>query len=390
MGFIIERTHSRFGKVRPYLLTMSLPLAVSLVFLFSVPAGLGVQGKLIWIFVFYNLVTSVFFTAFNVPYSGMHNYLTDDSMERSRLSVIRLIFAFTSQMAVNAGTLALVRRLGGGSETSQAGWTGAMILFGAAAFVLSLVTFFSTRERVGSGAENAPAPGTADSLRVILRNPHLLILYTATLFSYTVIAFSGNSAVYFAKFILRNTDATVYLTNSLTAAMVLGLSLIVPVLLKHWPKGSIYKAGTLLTAAAFIASFPAARSLPVLLALNAVKGICMGATSAMTYAMSADAVDWGEAYGGIRVAGLSTALLQCIGKFGIGLGTALMGMILSAGGFAAAAETQTGSGLNALISVYTWVPGAMLLLTFAVMLFYRLDSIYPEVVRKLSERRKNS
>ena len=77
MGFIVDRTHTRFGKVRPYLLTMGLPLAVSVVMLFSVPQGLSVHGKLIWIFVCYNLVTTVFYTALNVPYASMHCFLTD-------------------------------------------------------------------------------------------------------------------------------------------------------------------------------------------------------------------------------------------------------------------------------------------------------------------------
>ena len=389
MGFIIERTRSRFGKVRPYLLTMGLPLAVSTVLLFSVPAGLSVHGKLIWIFVFYNLVTSVFYTALNVPYSGMHNFLTDDSMERSRLSILRLIFAYAAQTLVNTATLPLVRSLGGGSETSQAGWTGTMILIGAAAFGLALVTFFTTQERVGSGPEDSGSRlSVRTSLRAVAQNRYMLLLLGAMLFSFMAMPLTSGSAAYYAESVLRDVDATAHLTNATTIAMVAGLVFIVPFMLKRFSKRTIYQAGTCASAVACFLSFAAPESLPLLIAMNAVKGVAMGATSSMIYAMFADAVDWGEYKTGVRAAGLGTGLLQCMGKFGIGLGTALMGAVLGAGGFTAGAASQTDRGLSALVAVYTWIPGVILAASLAVMLAYGLDKRYPEAARALRERRE--
>ena len=128
----------------------------------------------------------------------------------------------------------------------------------------------------------------------------------------------------------------------------------------------------------------------IFLVMNAVKGLAMGATSSMIYAMFADAVDWGEYHTGIRTAGLGTGLLQCMGKFGIALGTALMGMVLAAGGYSAGAETQTDGGLAALIAVYTWIPGVILILSLGIMFGYTLDRYYPEVARKLRERREQN
>ncbi len=388
MGFIVDRTRTRFGRVRPYLLTMGLPLAVSTVLLFSVPAALSVHGKLIWIFVCYNLVTSVFYTALNVPYSGMHNFLTDDSMERSRLSVIRLIFAYAAQTAVNFFVFTLVQALGDGTNESQAGWTGAMIVIGAATFGLALVTFFTTRERVGGAPGAAERPSVPVSLRSILHNRYLLLLLGATLISFTSNALISSSATYYANSVLENVDATRLITNAITIAMVLGLVFVVPQLLKRFPKRYIYQAGMLAAGAAGLLSSLAPTSLPALLALNAVKGMAMGATSSMMYAMCADTIDWGEYHTGIRVVGLGTALVQCMGKFGMGLGTALMGLVLSAGGFNANADTQTASGLNALIAVYTWIPGLIMLGAMGIMFAYRLDKLYPQVAEALRQRRE--
>ena len=389
MGFIIERTRTRFGKVRPYLLTMGLPLAASLVLLFSVPAGLDAHGKLVWIFVFYNMVTSVFYTGLNVPYSGMHNFLTDDSMERSRLSILRLIFAYAAQTLINSATLPLVRGLGGGTETGQAGWTGAMIVIGTASFALALVTFFTTRERVGGGTEAGGGRlSVRTSLRSVLRNRYLLLLLAATLFSFTANALGSGSAAYYAESVLRDVNATTHLTNASTIAMVAGLVLIVPFLLKRFPKRAIYQAGIAATALAGFVSRLSPGSLPLLVAMNAVKGLAMGATSSMIYAMFADAVDWGEYHTGIRTAGLGTGLLQCMGKFGIALGTALMGAVLGAGGYTAGAAAQPEGGLGALVAVYTWIPGVILIISLGAMAAYTLDRYYPEVARKLRERRE--
>ena len=374
MGFIVDRTRTRFGKVRPWLLTMGLPLAASTVMLFSVPASLPLQGRLIWTFVSYNLVTSVFYTAMNVPYSGMHNFLTDDSMERSRLSVLRLIFAYTAQTLVNFFMYTLVEKLGDGTKTSQAGWTRAMIIIGAASFILALVTFFSTKERVSGGeADRGQRPSAGVSLRSILRNRYLLLLLGGTLISFTANVLLGSSSPYYAKFILKNQDATKDITNATTIAMVVGLIFIVPFLLKRFPKRKIYQAGMAVSAGAFLLSGLFPESLPALLALNALKGAAMGATSSMMYAMCADTIDWGELRTGVRAAGLGTALLQCMGKFGMGIGTAVMGLVFAAGGFVADAEVQTGSGLNALIAVYTWIPGIVLLIALCIMFAYDLD-----------------
>ena len=290
---------------------------------------------------------------------------------------------------MNSLTLVLVRTLGDGTETGQAGWTGAMIVIGTASFLLALVTFFNTRERIGSGTAEDGSKSTARaSARSILRNRYALLLLVVALFSLGSGTLCGGSAAYYAESVLHDVNATAHLTNANTIAMVLGLVFIVPFVLKRFTKRTIYLAGTAASAAACFLSCIAPSSLPLLIAMNAVKGLAMGATSSMLYAMFADAVDWGEYRTGIRAAGLGTGLLQCMGKFGIGLGTALMGAVLAAGGFSAGAAVQTGRGVSALIAVYTWIPGIVLVFSLGIMFAYNLDKLYPEVAQTLRERRE--
>ena len=388
MGFIVDRTRSRFGKVRPYLLTMGLPLAASTVMLFTVPQSFSVHGKLVWIFVAYNLVTTVFYTALNVPYSSMHCFLTDDSAERSRLSILRLIFAFASQVLINAVVFTLVRKLGDGNVNDQDGWNRAMIVIGAACFALTLVTFFSTKERVSGGATSGERRVTVRaSLGSILRNRYLLILLAATLSTFTAGALYSGSAAYYAQFILHNVDATGLITNAVTAAQVLSLIFIVPFLIKRFEKHLLYRTGAVMLAVCYLTSYIRPDNLTLLLTLNAVKGAAQGATGSMLYAMCADAVDYGEWKTGVSSAGLGIAMVQCLGKFGMGLGTALLGFILGRGGFVATAAAQDAAGQAALVAAYTWIPGIFMVLTWAIMAGYRLDREYPTIIRELQQRR---
>lgn len=387
MGFLIDRTRSRWGKVRPYLLTMGLPLAVSTVLMFSVPASFSTQGKLIWIFVFYNLVTTVFYTALNVPYSSMHCFLTDDSRQRSMLAVLRLVFAYAAQVLINASVFFLVRKLGGGDVNDQAGWTRAYIVIGAAAFGLTLFTFFNTRERV-TGTGTVSAVTVRASLVSILRNRYLLVLLAATLSAFMASAMANGAAAYFAQFVLKNVETTGLITNAMSAAQMLGLIFIVPALVRRFSKHAIYQGATVLLAASYLINGLFPDVLPVLLGLNAMKGLAVGATGAMLYGMCADAIDYGEYKTGVNSAGLGTAVLQCMGKFGMGLGTAMLGLILQRGGFSALAEAQTPSGLNAVIASYTYIPGLFVALAFLIAMAYRLEGEYPRIAEELKRRRQ--
>ncbi len=388
MGFLIDRTRSRFGKVRPYILTMGLPLAVSVCFLFSVPAGLSPDGKIVWIFIFYNLSTTVFYTALNVPYSSMHCFLTDDSAERSRLSILRLIFAFAAQVVINASVLPLVRLLGNGDLLSQAGWTRSVIIIGVCAFGLTLFTFFSTRERVTENRNGGDGKvSVRASLRSIFHNSCLLLLLAATFFVYMTMSMVSGSAAYYAQFVLHRVDAVGLITNALTGAQVLSLMLISPILIRHFQKRQIYLAGSVLLVAAYLCSAIQPENLTLLLILNGFKGLANGATGPMVYAMCADAVDYGEWKDGFSSAGLGTAMVQCVGKLGMAAGTMVLGVILNSGGFVASAASQTAQGQNALISVYTWVPGIFLAFSGLIMFFYRLDRRYPEIIEDLRKRR---
>ena len=112
MGVIVDRTKSKMGKCRPWILRMAIPFAIAGILLFSVPSGLGQTAKIAYIFITYNLVSSVIYTAINVPYATLNALITQDQYERSVLSIFRMILATTGTLIITNLTLPLVQAFG--------------------------------------------------------------------------------------------------------------------------------------------------------------------------------------------------------------------------------------------------------------------------------------
>ena len=150
MGVIVDRTKSRFGKCRPWILRMAIPFAIAAVLLFSVPSGLGENAKIVYIFITYNLVSSVVYTAINVPYSTLNALITQDQYERSVLSIFRMTLATTGTLIITNLTLPLVEFFG----DNLSAWTKTFAVFGVLSIVIFLITFVGTKERVKPSAKS--------------------------------------------------------------------------------------------------------------------------------------------------------------------------------------------------------------------------------------------
>lgn len=161
MGIIVDRTKSRFGKARPWLLRMCIPFALSGILLFSVPAGMGDAAKLVYVFITYNLTSTVVYTAINVPYSALNALMTQDPYERSVLSIFRNVLATCRTLLINLVTLPLVKFFG----NDTAAWTKAFCVLGVVAVAAFLINFFGTEERVKTGVRRCRWKGGKRSYR---------------------------------------------------------------------------------------------------------------------------------------------------------------------------------------------------------------------------------
>lgn len=194
LSAVADRTRTRWGSFRPYLLWMSAPLALAGVLVFTVP-DVAPGAKMVWAWVTFNLLTLVF-TGISIPYTALLAVLSPHPAERTTLASIKFVFAFAASMLVSAAVLPLCRALGAGD--AALGWQRCFVLIGALATVLFLVTFFNTRERVPRPRRQAA--NVLGDLRDMFTNGPWLVLVGFTLLFNVTMAVRMSVIVHYFKY----------------------------------------------------------------------------------------------------------------------------------------------------------------------------------------------
>ena len=202
MGVIVDRTKSKYGKARPWILRMCIPFAVSGILLFSVPTSWAATPKLVYVFITYNLVSTVIYTAINVPYSALNALMTQDPYERSVLSIFRNLLATAGTLTINTFTLPLVEYFGNNASA----WTKTFVVFGFVAIAAFLFTFFGTRERVraveNESTENQEDVPFVTGIKALFKNKYWIMMTCMLALFFLMYSVNGGATVYYAKDIL--------------------------------------------------------------------------------------------------------------------------------------------------------------------------------------------
>lgn len=386
MGAIVDRTKSKYGKARPWILRMCIPMAVFLVLMFSVPSALGGIARIGWMFVTYNLVSTVCYTAVNLPYSAMISQMTTSQKERSVLVTFRGICATGGQFFINTMVLKLTKAFGNGDTYNQRGWTLAFMIVGALSILVFLFCFISTKERVTEPAEKEKL-SPKQSLKVLVHNKYWLLITFGGIFTYLFIGVYFGSVAYYAQYVIGNVDQYSIIANAFSIAEFVGLIVLIPFILRKVGSYKTYQIGLLFIAVGCIGTAFMPTSVAWVCVMNILKGIGFGCNAATVYTMIADTIDYGDWKFGVKCIGMGNAASSFIQKVGNALGTVILGWVLTWGGFNAANAVQSESALKAISTAYIWLPAILLAINFIVMLFYRLDKEYPQMSKELAERR---
>src|SRR5699024_2288600 len=148
MGYIVDHTHSKYGKARPWIARLCIPLAVCTVLMFSVPSGFAGKIQIAYMFLTYNLVSTIFYTGINVPYATMNSLMTVNRYERGLLGNFRMLLATAGTMTINTVVLKLTGFFGGGDAYTQKGWSMTFVVLMIVFVVLNMFMFFTCKERV--------------------------------------------------------------------------------------------------------------------------------------------------------------------------------------------------------------------------------------------------
>jgi len=378
MGMIAERTRTRWGRLRPYLIFGALPLALVSVATFTVP-DLGETGRLVWAYVTYVLF-GIVYTVVTIPYSALTASLTDDHQERTLLSTIRMAFAFAGGYLISVGMLPLV----GLFETPEQGFQMALIIFSVIATVLLWLTFSNTAERIQPPATQTLA--FADSLKAVFANPPLLIvmvLFTCSMLSFTV---RQTVTLYYFKYNLGREDL-ISLFFGITFPVMFVSLLIVPKLAQWLGKGGAIIAGAVVTIVGCVGLyFTPYEAITWVFVWSCV--VALGGTplAVLGWAMIPDTVEYAQWKLGLRADGAIFSFASFFQKLGKAVGGAGVAAALAVGGYVANME-QTPSAISTIHVLMTLVPAGIMLVMIVAARLYPLDEkTHRQIVAELHER----
>lgn len=358
MGVIVDRTKSKFGKARPWLLRMCVPFAISGVLLFSVPTSWASTPKLVYVFITYNLVSTVIYTAINVPYSALNALMTQDPYERSVLSIFRNLLATAGTLIINAFTLPLVEKFGNDASA----WTKTFCMFGFVAVVAFLLNFFGTKERVkpaaaGEGGKVEDVP-FKEGIKALFQNKYWIMMTGMLALFFLMFSVNGGATVFYAKDILRNRNLVSTINGIFNVVQISGMFFI-SMLVKRLGKRNVFAIGLVLDIIGMLVLNFSGGAMALIVISSAIRGIGNACGGATMWAMVSDTIDYGEWKTGYRTEGLVNSACSFGYKIGNGIGSALLGIILEIGGYIGSAATQTTSALHSIEICFVWIPIAV-------------------------------
>jgi len=390
MGLIADRTRSRWGKFRPYLLWMAVPYGVCGYLIFANP-HLGAAGKLVYAYLTYTLMLMVY-TAINVPYSSLLGVISPSSRTRTVASSFRFVGAYGGAFLIATFVKPLAAALGGGSLLR--GYQHTMAIFAAISVGMFLLCFATTRERVTPPAGQKTS--VAGELRELAGNwPWVTMLLTAV-FSMTFIILRSGSTLFYFKYVVADRGApvlfgfmdraTVFLSSS-GACQMLGAAAL-GFVARRADKRRLAIALTAATGVCYASFYVLpVHAFGLQLAVNALGSFCMGPTSALVWAMYADVADYGEWKFGRR----STALVYSASLFALKTGSMIAGVLLPLflARFGFVREVvQSPTALLGISLSFSLMPGLFAALKVAALWLYPLtQEKVDRIEQALRERR---
>jgi sugar (glycoside-pentoside-hexuronide) transporter len=377
-GHIVDRTRSRWGRLRPYLLFGSVPIALILVLTFSTPA-LSPSGKIAYAATTYVLL-GVAYSFLTIAHSALMASMTQDTNERSSLASLTMISIYSTILIVAVATMPLVNSF----ASQQTGFTMTAAIYGVLAVGLYLTCFASTRE-VKSG--QAKRHSFKEELRLIAQNKFLLILLIAIFFTQAANDMRTTAAIFFFKYDIGNESFYPLFMMIMILSMIAGASFTPLLGRKLGSKRNLYIIGTLVViVSGAMVLFTPYENLPLITVSLAVSSVGIGITYVMIRSMLADTVEYGEWKTGIRGEGIIFSTFGVTNKLGYAVGGSLSAFLLASVGYVpnVAQSQQAQTIILYMVTLFPIIAGA---LAVGIMLFYKVDDrCYTRILREIRER----
>lgn len=383
VGVVADRTHSRWGKFRPYLLFLAIPFSVIGVLTFVTPP-FGDNGKLVYAYVTYSLMMMVY-SAINVPYASLLGVMSDNPKERNTLSTYRMAFAYIGSFIALLLFMPMVNFWSGHSKAiaaQQQGWTLAVAVIAVMCALLFIGCFAFTRERVKALHEKQ-APLKED-LKDLWKNRPWWILLGAGVAALVFNSIRDGATVYYFKYFIVEEDfqtisffgvsfvlSGLYLSVG-QIANIAGVILAAPISNRIGKKQTYMGSMAIATVLSILFFWFDKDNLALIFTFQILISICAGSIFPLLWSMYADCTDYSELKTGNRATGLIFSSSSMSQKFGWAIGSALTGWLLSYFGFVAN-EVQQAEAIQGIKMFMSFLPAAGTLLSIVFISMYPLS-----------------
>lgn len=369
-GSMIDKTHSKMGKARPWMIYGYIGCAITLVGVFAVPTSLGKTAQYAWFFIAYTLLNGVFYTANNIAYSALTSLVTKNSKERVQMGSYRFIFAFATSLLIQSVTVGFVEVLGGGAGA----WRTVAIVYAIIGLIVNTISGFSVKElseeelNEGKTDDDEEKYSLIEAFGLLVKNKFYMMICGTYILQQLYSAMIG-VGIYYMTWVLHNTNLYSVFSWAVNIPLIISL-IFTPTLVGKW-KG-MYKLnlrGYMLAVVGrglvVVAGWMG--SVPLMLLFTAIAALGQGPWQGDMNAVIASCSEYTYLTQGKRVDGTMFSCTSFGVKVGGGIGTAITGWLLQAAGYVGTATTQPQSAINMISAMYLVIPFVIEILITVVL-----------------------
>ena len=384
MGYVAERTRTKWGVYRPYLLFGNIPLALSFVLLFWVPPF---EGTALFLFLlFANLLHRTCFTLVSVPFSSLTPRITSDSQERTNLTGFRMLGAQTGTNLMALLAFPIIFWVGG--EDESRGFVVLASIAGLTALAIHAITFLTVKEPSNDQGIERVGGSLSEAAQAIKENRPFWLVFSATLIVGITTIFFGNNLIYYTKYALNlhEHQGTILFTSGIVAFLSIPIWWIIS---NNIGKKLTWLASSTITLLALMIFYLyEIDTLMELLFLVAFIGFGSGAGGILFWSMLPDTIEYGEVHTGVRSESSLYGFMTFAQKGSIAFAIIILGIVLDFIGFQAN-EIQSDSTISSMKAIMTLIPSVGVALSLIIIYFYPIDAkMHKDLLRQLQEENK--
>ena len=373
MGGIVDKTNTKIGKARPWLILSGPLLFLGIVLLMHVPAGASESMKLVYAYATYIFMAVIVYTIYGIANTAMLPLMTHDKDESTMLATFSAIG--NNLIGLIAGSLItpLVLNLG---------WHWASIILGAASCILVLFSGLINKEEAAEGGEiRRETVPMKEQVKAVLKNRYFFLLLLVGATTLIMNANAIGAQIYYCNLVLGNMGfmSTLMVAGQLPGLLILFL---MPSIAKKWSKQAFLLIGSVLLILGFVITGLAGTNTSMIVAGTIIRSFGAGPLLSAVFALVPDVVEYGNWKFGVRSEGLISSAQSIGSKIGIGLGSALTGWILAGVGYDPTAAVQTQSVINAIKFDYTWLGAIISIVILIIVLMLNVEKYAPEYMKQ--------